>query len=162
MTQNWTADTIPNQTDRVAIVTGANSGIGLETAKALAAKGATLVMACRNLDKADAAADVVRQEVADAKLDVIPLDLASLASVRTFAESFKVKYDRLDLLINNAGVMVPPYTTTEDGFELQFGANHLGGALRADGAPLRAASGDAGLEGRHGEQQRAPHGRDGL
>ena len=125
MTQNWTADNIPNQTDRVAIVTGANSGIGFETAKALAAKGATLVAACRNLDKADAAADAIRQ-VADAKLDIIPLDLASLTSVRAFAERFNANYDRLDLLVNNAGVMVPPYTTTEDGFELQFGANHLG------------------------------------
>ncbi len=122
----WSAADIPDQTGRVAVVTGANSGIGLETVKALANRGATLVMACRNLDKASAAAEEIRREVPAADLEVIPLDLASLASVRTFAESFKAKYDRLDLLVNNAGVMVPPYTTTEDGFELQFGANHLG------------------------------------
>ncbi len=126
MTQKWTANDMTDQTGRVAVVTGANSGIGFETAKALYAEGATLVMACRNLDKANAAADAIRREGASANLDVFPLDLASLASVRTFAESFKAKYDRLDLLINNAGVMVPPYTQTEDGFELQFGANHLG------------------------------------
>ncbi len=126
----WTANDIPDQTGRTVIVTGANSGIGFETTKALAAKGATLVMACRNLDKANAAANDIRQEVTQesngARLDILPLDLADLASVRTFAESFKAKYDRLDLLINNAGVMVPPYTKTADGFELQFGANHLG------------------------------------
>ena len=124
--QPWTVRDIPDQTGRVAVVTGANSGVGFQTARALARRGATLVMACRNLDKASAAADEIKREVAAADLEVIPLDLASLASVRTFAESFGAKYDRLDLLINNAGVMVPPYTETEDGFELQFGANHLG------------------------------------
>ena len=122
----WTASDIPNQTGRVAVVTGANSGIGFETAKALAKKGATLVMACRNLDKATAAAAEIRGEVAEAQLDIIQLDLANLASVHTFADAFKARYERLDRLINNAGVMVPPYTKTKDGFELQFGANHLG------------------------------------
>ena len=122
----WNATNIPDQTGRIAAITGANSGIGFETTKALARKGATLVMACRNLDKASTAAEEIRRDVPAADLEIIPLDLASLASVRTFAESFRAKYDRLDLLINNAGVMVPPYTKTEDGFELQFGANHLG------------------------------------
>ena len=126
MTNHWTADDIPDQTGRVAIVTGANSGIGFETAKALADKGATVVMACRNLDKASTAANSIEQAVPDARLDIIHLDLADLSSVRTFAENFKTNYSQLDLLINNAGVMVPPYTETEDGFELQFGANHLG------------------------------------
>ena len=126
MTNHWTADDIPDQTGRVAVVTGANSGIGFETAKALADKGATIVMACRNLDKANAAASDIKQTVLDARLDIIHLDLADLSSVRTSAEEFKNKYSQLDLLINNAGVMVPPYTKTEDGFELQFGANHLG------------------------------------
>ena len=124
--RKWTVSDMPSQLGRVAIVTGANSGIGFETAKALAQRGATLVMACRNLEKAEAAAREIEAAHPNADLDIIPLDLASLASVRTFAESFKAKYDGLDLLINNAGVMVPPLTTTEDGFELQFGANHLG------------------------------------
>ncbi len=123
---SWTATNIPLQTGRVAIVTGANSGIGLETAKALAIKGADVVMACRNLQKADLAADSIRAEVPGANLTVIKLDLADLASVRMFTEAFGQEYDRLDLLINNAGVMVPPFSKTKDGFELQFGANHLG------------------------------------
>lgn len=124
--EKWTAQNIPSQRGRVAIVTGANSGIGFETSKALAAKGATVVLACRNLEKANAAADKIRQAVPNAELTVMPLDLADLASVRAFAETFKAKYERLDLLINNAGIMIPPLTKTKDGFEVQFGANHLG------------------------------------
>ncbi len=124
--KQWTAQNIPPQGGRVAIVTGANSGIGYETAKALAAKGATVVMACRNLEKANAAADKIRQEVPEAKLTVMKLDLADLASVRAFTEAFRAKYDTLELLINNAGIMIPPLTKTKDGFEVQFGANHLG------------------------------------
>lgn len=123
---NWTTEQIPSQKNRIVIVTGANSGIGYETAKALAAKGATVVMACRNLDKANEAAAKIRKTVSDADLDIIPLDLADLSSVRKFATLFNAKYSKLDLLINNAGVMVPPLTKTKDGFELQFGANHLG------------------------------------
>ena len=126
MSENWTVKNIPDLTGRVAIVTGANSGIGYETAKALAKKGASLVMACRNLDKANSAASEIRLAVKDADLDIIQLDLADLDSVRKFAEFFKDKYGSLDLLINNAGVMIPPFTRTADGFELQFGANHLG------------------------------------
>lgn len=126
MSKNWTANDVPDQSGRVAIVTGANSGIGFETTKVLAAKGATVVMACRNLEKATAAADAIHRDVADATLDIIRLDLADLASVREFVEMFNGRYSRLDLLINNAGVMMPPYTKTTDGFELQFGANHLG------------------------------------
>ena len=123
---NWTTEQIPSHKNRIVIVTGANSGIGYETAKALAAKGATVVMACRNLDKANEAAAEIRKTVSDADLDIIPLDLADLSSVRKFATLFNAKYSKLDLLINNAGVMVPPLTKTKDGFELQFGANHLG------------------------------------
>ena len=123
---NWTAEHIPDQTGRTAIVTGANSGIGFETAQALAAKGAAVVMACRNLSKAAAAAEAIREAVPGAKLEILELDLADLASVRSFAEAFSRTYDTLDLLINNAGVMVPPFSKTKDGFELQFGANHLG------------------------------------
>lgn len=123
---HWSTADIPLQTNRVAIITGANSGIGLETAKALAVKGADVVMACRNLHKADLAADGIRAEVPGAKLTVMKLDLADLKSVHAFAEAFSNEFDKLELLINNAGVMVPPFSKTEDGFELQFGANHLG------------------------------------
>lgn len=126
MSKNWTANDIPDQANRVAVVTGANSGIGFETAKALAAKSATVVMACRNLDKAHNAAAEIRQSAPDAQLEILELDLADLHRVRDFADAFKERYGRLDLLINNAGVMVPPYGKTENGFELQFGANHLG------------------------------------
>ena len=126
MSIKWSQKDIPDLTGKVIIVTGANSGIGFETAKALAAKGATVVMACRNLDKARAAVTSIQNDVKDAKLDIIQLDLADLASVKAFADSFQAKYDKLDILINNAGVMIPPYTKTKDGFEVQFGANHLG------------------------------------
>jgi NAD(P)-dependent dehydrogenase (short-subunit alcohol dehydrogenase family) len=124
--KKWTLHNIPDQTDRVAIVTGANTGIGFETAAALAAKHATVIMACRNRQKAEDATARIRERTPDAKLGLIELDLANLASVERFAETFHAGYDRLDLLINNAGVMVPPLGHTEDGFELQFGCNHLG------------------------------------
>jgi len=126
MTEKWTTQNIPDLTGKVAIVTGANSGIGFETAKALAAKGAEVVLACRNLEKAELAAKEIRSMTRKAKLEIIKLDLADLASVRKFAETFKSKYQSLDLLINNAGIMIPPFTKTADGFEVQFGANHLG------------------------------------
>ena len=126
MSNNWTTNEIPDLIGKVAIVTGANSGIGYETAKALAEKGATVVMACRNRDKARAAVENIQRDVPNAQLPIIRLDLADLESVLDFAAQFESRYDRLDLLINNAGVMIPPYTRTRDGFELQFGANHLG------------------------------------
>jgi NAD(P)-dependent dehydrogenase (short-subunit alcohol dehydrogenase family) len=123
---NWTAKDIPDQTGKTAIVTGANSGIGLETARALADKGANVIMACRNLEKARQAEADIRSTVSHAKLQVIQLDLADLASVRQFAETFKAQHDHLNILVNNAGIMGPPLTRTKDGFEVQFGANHLG------------------------------------
>ncbi|MFQ5569174.1 MAG: oxidoreductase [Rhodothermales bacterium] len=128
MSQNnhWTFDDIPDQAGRIAVVTGANSGIGYETARMLATRGAHVVMACRSLDKADAARTRIVNDLPDASLQVMALDLSSLASVRAFAVAFQAQHDRLDLLINNAGVMVPPYSTTKEGFELQFGTNHLG------------------------------------
>jgi NAD(P)-dependent dehydrogenase (short-subunit alcohol dehydrogenase family) len=122
----WSAERLPEQSGRIAIVTGANSGIGFETARVLAEKGATVNMACRNLAKANPKADEIRERHPGAKVEVMQLDLADLESVRSFADAFRAKYDRLDLLINNAGVMVPPYGKTVQGFETQFGINHLG------------------------------------
>jgi NAD(P)-dependent dehydrogenase (short-subunit alcohol dehydrogenase family) len=122
----WTLEQMPDQTGRVVIVTGANTGIGFETAAAFAAKNAAVVMACRNRQKAEDAIAKIRERTQDAELEFIELDLASLASVERFAEAFRAGHDRLDLLINNAGVMIPPLGHTEDGFELQFGCNHLG------------------------------------
>ena len=123
---NWSAEQLPDQTGRVAIVTGSNSGIGFETARALAGKGATVVMACRSFDKANPKADEIRAELPGSQVEVMQLDLSDLDSVRQFAEAFRAKHSRLDLLINNAGIMVPPYGKTAQGFETQFGVNHLG------------------------------------
>lgn len=126
MAKNWSAENIPNQKGRVVIVTGSSSGIGYETARVLANKQATVIIAVRSMAKGKAAADKIRSQNRDAVLKVMDLDLADLKSVKKFAETFKKEYSRLDLLINNAGVMVPPYSKTTDGFELQFGTNHLG------------------------------------
>ncbi len=121
----WTANDIPDLNGNVVIITGANSGLGLESTKALARRGATVVMACRNLDKAEAAKAEVLRAVPNARLDVMHLDNASLASVRAFADAFKQQYDRLDILLNNAGIMAIPRQETADGFEMQLGVNHL-------------------------------------
>ena len=123
---DWDTDDIPDQSGRTAVVTGANSGLGLVTARELARAGATVVMACRNLDKAHAAVERIRAVVPGAPVQVDELDLASLGSIRSFAERFRATHDGLDLLINNAGVMATPRRRTADGFELQFGTNHLG------------------------------------
>lgn len=126
MSKKWTTNNIPDQTGHIAIVTGANSGIGYETALALTQKGATVVMACRNLEKADPAAEQIRATNPSGTGEVMQLDLGNLESVKTFAAIFQEKHDRLDLLINNAGIMMPPYGKTAQGFETQFGVNHLG------------------------------------
>ena len=118
---NWNTNNIPDLSGKTAVITGANSGIGLEAAKALAAKGAHIVMACRNVDKATA----VQKEIPGTS-EVISLNLASLDSIETFSRDFHTKHQSLDLLINNAGVMAPPYQQTADRFEMQFGTNHLG------------------------------------
>ena len=134
---HWTFQDIPDQTGRLAIVTGANTGIGLETAKMLAQKGAEVVLACRNREKGEAAAARIRAEAPGAKVTVDELDLSDLDSVATFADAFAASHDRLDLLIDNAGVMVPPLGRTKQGFELQMGTNHLGHfALTARLLPL--------------------------
>ena len=122
----WTLNHMPPQHGRIAIVTGANSGLGLEVTRGLASKGATVIMACRNTEKASMAVREIRMQFPKADLHVMPLDLADLSSVRAFAEAFQAQFDRLDLLINNAGVNAVPYEETPDGFELQFGTNYLG------------------------------------
>ena len=120
----WTAKDVPELSGRVAVVTGGNSGIGWQTARALAAHHATVVLACRDIVRGSEALRRIRTKVPGADVRVAGLDVASLSSVRTFAAQWD---GRLDLLVNNAGVMWPPSpTTTEDGFELQFGTNHLG------------------------------------
>jgi len=116
----------PSQSGRTVIVTGANIGLGYETTIGLAGKGAKVIMACRNRSKADKAKAEIEQKVAGADLDIMILDLNSLTAVRRFAEEYASRYDRLDLLINNAGLMIPPLMRTEDGFESQMGVNHLG------------------------------------
>jgi NAD(P)-dependent dehydrogenase (short-subunit alcohol dehydrogenase family) len=126
MGDGWDADRIPDQAGRIAIVTGANSGLGLVTARELARKGALVVLACRNLDKGRAALAEVEGAASGPDPKLEELDLASLSSVRSFAERFKASNDHLDLLINNAGVMASPRRYTADGFELHFGTNHLG------------------------------------
>lgn len=122
----WTEQNIPDLGGKVALVTGANSGLGLATAGALAAKGAQVVISCRSADKAAQATTDIRRSVPEAKLDFLPLDLADLESVREAAATFQLRYSQLDLLINNAGVLGLPYTQTKDGFEMLFGTNHLG------------------------------------
>lgn len=126
MAQHWTENNIPDQTGRIAIVTGANSGIGWDTARVLAQKGATVIMACRSLQRATPAAEQITALNPKGKIVVMSLDLGDLDSVRTFAAEFLAQYQQLDLLINNAGVMMPPYGKTTQGFEQQFGINHLG------------------------------------
>ena len=123
---HWTTANIPDQTGRTAVVTGSNTGLGYETAAALAAKGAHVVLAVRNVEKGKAAEALITRRSAGANVTVQELDLTSLESVRTAAEQLKSEHQSIDLLINNAGVMFTPHETTKDGFELQFGTNHLG------------------------------------
>jgi NAD(P)-dependent dehydrogenase (short-subunit alcohol dehydrogenase family) len=122
----WTTADIPDQTGRTAVITGANTGLGYETASALAAKGAHVVLAVRNVEKGRDAARGIEQRTSGASVAVQELDLSSLESIRRAADELRSQYDRIDLLINNAGVMMTPKATTKDGFELQFGTNHLG------------------------------------
>lgn len=161
---SWTAADVPDQTGRFAIVTGANSGIGLETTRELARNGATVLMACRDRDRAERAAEDVRRDVPDAELPIERLDLASLESVRSFADA-TAEYGSIDLLINNAGVMAISRQETDDGFETQFGVNHLGhfaltglvfDRLAADGRIVTVASeahrmGELDFEDLHGK-----------
>lgn len=120
----WTPDSIPGQSGRRAVVTGANSGIGYVTARELARRGAHVVLACRSRERGQAAVERLRTEVPGARAELRLLDLADLRSVRAFAEDWS--HDRLDLLVNNAGIAMVPLSRTADGFESQFGVNHLG------------------------------------
>jgi NAD(P)-dependent dehydrogenase (short-subunit alcohol dehydrogenase family) len=122
----WTAREIPDQSGRTVVVTGANSGLGLRSAEALAAKGARVLLGCRNETKGKAALEAVKAVATGAEPEVVRLDLADLASVRAGARHIGELTDHLDVLMNNAGVMALPLGRTADGFEMQFGTNHLG------------------------------------
>ncbi len=122
----WTANDIPSQKGKTAIITGANSGIGFEAAAQLAAKGAHVVLACRDQGKGQAALDAIKAAHPNASVALMPLDLADLKSIRSFAGAVGKAHPTIDVLCNNAGVMAIPRRTTADGFEMQFGTNHLG------------------------------------
>ncbi len=124
--KSWTADDMPDLYGHTIVVTGGNSGIGYEAALAFARKHADVILACRDLGKARTAAAQIAATSRDAEVDVMELDLSNLASVRGFSDAFHLKYSALDVLCNNAGVMAIPYRQTADGFEMQFGTNHLG------------------------------------
>lgn len=123
---DWTPADAPDLTGKVVIITGANNGLGFESAKIMAGKGAQIIMAVRTPAKGDSAAADIRREIPAADLHVMRLNLADLSSVRAFAQDFRERFKRLDILMNNAGVMATPQQKTADGFELQLGTNHLG------------------------------------
>src|SRR5215831_13895325 len=126
MNATWTSQDVPGQHGRLAVVTGANAGLGFQTAQVLAARGASVVLAVRDTDKGKAAAAAIAGTAPGADVTVQRLDLASLESIRAAAAELRARHPAIDLLINNAGVMFPPRQATRDGFELQFGTNHLG------------------------------------
>ncbi len=126
MKNNRNSENVTDQNGKVVIITGANSGLGYENAKALAAKGAEIIMAVRDIEKGKNAVNEIYKTYNDANIQVMELDLSDLSSVTEFTENFKLKYNKINILINNAGVMIPPYSKTKDGFELQIGVNHLG------------------------------------
>jgi len=122
----WTQDDIPSQNGKLAVVTGGNSGIGYEAALALAGKGAHVILAVRSAERGQAAVTAIQRAHPGAAAEAMALDLSNLSSVRRFADTFLQRFEKLPLLINNAGVMALPYGRTADGFEMQFGTNHLG------------------------------------
>ena len=124
--ERWTAADIPDLTGKTAVVTGGNSGVGFETAVELARHGATTIIACRSASRGESALGRIKESAPSSQSRLMLLDLGDLASINAFAESFINEYENLDLLINNAGIMATPYRTTKDGFESQFGTNHLG------------------------------------
>jgi NAD(P)-dependent dehydrogenase (short-subunit alcohol dehydrogenase family) len=124
--KKWTNDDVPGQQGRLAVVTGANTGLGFQTAQVLAARGASVVLAVRDIEKGKHAAARIAATAPGADVMVQPLDLTSLESIRAATDQLRARHPRIDLLINNAGVMFTPKQTTRDGFELQFATNHLG------------------------------------
>ena len=123
---NWKIEMMEDQTGKVVIITGSNTGIGYHMAYELASKGADVVMACRNLEKASDSRNKILKDFPKVNIKLYQLDLADLDNIKYFAKKFINENDRLDVLINNAGVMIPPYSKTKNNFELQFGTNHLG------------------------------------
>jgi NAD(P)-dependent dehydrogenase (short-subunit alcohol dehydrogenase family) len=126
MSKEWTTADMPDLSGKKVIVTGANSGVGYEAARAFAEKGAHVIFACRSRQRAESAVAELRQQSPTVSVEIILLDLADLASVREFATTYMANHERLDILVNNAGIMAIPYRQTADGFEMQFGTNHLG------------------------------------
>jgi NAD(P)-dependent dehydrogenase (short-subunit alcohol dehydrogenase family) len=126
MTDKWTVADIPDLTGKIVVITGANNGIGFDSTRELARKGAHVILASRDPEKVTQAKQNIQEEIPSAKLSYIHLDLASLSSIRQFADQFKSSYQNLDILVNNAGVMLIPYGLTEDGFERTMGINHMG------------------------------------
>ena len=124
--EKWTTADIPDLTGKVIIVTGGNSGLGYESVKAFAQNGAEVIMACRSVEKGEAARAEIMKNKPNGKIKIMPLDLMNLSSVSNFTDKFKENYNRLDVLLNNAGIMIPPYGLTKDGFESQIRTNHLG------------------------------------
>jgi len=124
--ENWNESNIPDQSGKIFIVTGPTSGLGEETARVLSRKNATIIMAARNINKAESVANKILEENKNAKIDIEELDLSRLESVKNFSHLIIKKYKSLDCLINNAGIMACPYSKTKDGFEIQMGTNHLG------------------------------------
>lgn len=122
----WSIDNITDLTNKIIIVTGANTGLGFEATKLFAKNHATVIMACRSLQKANDAKNVILDEYPKSRMITMQLDLSSLGSIKNFAKEFKKQFQTLDVLLNNAGIMTVPYSKTEDGFELQNGVNHLG------------------------------------
>ena len=125
-TNNWNTTHIQDLTGKTIIITGGNSGLGFEAAKALSRKGATVIIACRSTEKGEAARNEIVAIHPNANITVMELDLMDLKSIRNFADQFKKKYSHLDILVNNAGIMMVPHRLTKDGFESQIGTNHLG------------------------------------
>lgn len=125
-TNNWTISNIPDLTGKIIVVTGGNSGLGFEAVKAFALKNGSVIMACRSVIKGDEARKRILKFLPSADITVMELDLSDLKSIRIFTEKFKQSYNRLDALLNNAGIMMVPYSLTKDGFENQVGTNHLG------------------------------------
>jgi NAD(P)-dependent dehydrogenase (short-subunit alcohol dehydrogenase family) len=122
----WNTNNIPNQKGKIVVITGATSGLGKEATRVFAQKNATVIMAVRNTQKGDQVAAEIKKLVPEVKIEVRKLDLGSLSSVKSFSEQILADYNCLDILINNAGVMMCPFSKTEDGFEIQMGTNHLG------------------------------------